>query len=62
MSENEGDINILDQILVDFFKDLEDDEIIPDYVIDNLKNLKTSELSSKEKILESIKRDDSDEN
>ncbi len=62
MSENEGDINILDQILVDFFKDLEDDEIIPDYVINNLKNLKTSELSSKEKILESIKRADSDEN
>lgn len=53
---------ILHEIIVDFLKELEEDKEVPDQVVINIKELwKTDELSSKEKILESIRVEDSNE-
>ncbi len=53
---------ILHQIIVNFLKEVEKDKEIPDKVVTNLQNLwKNGDLSSKEKILESIRMEDSNE-
>lgn len=61
--DENGANTILHEIIGDFLKELEEDKEIPDNVVTNIENLwKTDDLSSKEKILESIQMEDSDEN
>jgi hypothetical protein len=52
---------LLKEVFEDFIKELENDKEFPKYVINNLKKFKTADLTSKETILETLKREDSDE-
>ncbi len=52
---------LLKEVFEDFIKELENDTEFPKYVINNLKKFKTYDLTSKETMLKSLKREDSNE-
>lgn len=52
---------LLKEVFEDFIKELENDTEFPKYVINNLKKFKTDDLTSKETMLKSLKREDSNE-